>query len=294
MQCFDIDTTTNATAMSCGGKTLIRWDIAQGTPLAECSVEETVSCIALADNDVVVGTEAGPVSLYNAVTLKRVWSGAGHEDETGGCTSCCVNRRVCVTGGGGGIIMVWGRSNGELIAVVRGHREEVRSLYVAPSDYSGAATVYSMSHEADVKAWDFGTDHNELAMLLRGHTDDANCMALSRDRVATGSLDRTVRLWSAVDGRCLATLTGHGGEVYCVALQCSDTSGVVASGDSLSEIRLWDAASGALIASLPDVHIGCVRDLQLCPTRLISAGDRRRIVVWDLPSNGRNRVILNR
>ena len=193
--------------------------------------------------------------------------------------------------------MVWGRGNGELIAVLRGHREEVRALYAAPRNNSGGAvTVYSIADETDVKAWALSPERNELATLLRGHTDDVSCLALSGDRVATGSLDRTVRLWAAADGHCIATLAGHGGQVYCVALRCTGGGdGVVASGDSLSEIRLWNATTGALIAALPDVHIGCVRDLQLVnPTRLVSAGDRRRIVVWDLRSDGRDRVVMNR
>ena len=63
-----------------------------------------------------------------------------------------------------------------------------------------------------------------------------------------------------------------------VCLQCD--SRVVVSGSADSTIRLWDY-SGQCRRVL-EGHIGVVRCLCLRGDRLVSGGDRKRIVVWDV------------
>jgi hypothetical protein len=75
-------------------------------------------------------------------------------------------------------------------------------------------------------------------------------VALSADgtRLASGSGDRTVRLWDAATGAPLQTLEGHTGPVGLVAFSADGTRLASASDDGT--VRLWDAATGAPLQTL--------------------------------------------
>ena len=67
-------------------------------------------------------------------------------------------------------------------------------------------------------------------------------------RVASGSIDNTVRLWDAGTGASLLTLQGHTESVFAVAF--SPDGKRVASGSGDKTVRLWDAETGSPLATL--------------------------------------------
>ena len=80
--------------------------------------------------------------------------------------------------------------------------------------------------------------------LLAGHTDSVNAMAYSPDSqtLASGSSDKTIRLWDAVTGEHKQTLEGHTGEIRSIVY--TPDGHTLASGSWSGEIRLWDAVTG--------------------------------------------------
>jgi WD40 repeat protein len=66
-------------------------------------------------------------------------------------------------------------------------------------------------------------------------------VAFSRDgrRIATGSEDRTVRLWDAASGQEVLTLKGHTDIVRCVGF--SNDGCRLVSGGWDHTVRVWDA-----------------------------------------------------
>jgi len=60
--------------------------------------------------------------------------------------------------------------------------------------------------------------------------------------LASGSYDKTVKLWDAATGKELATLKGHSGPVQSVAFSPDGKTLATASDDKT--IKLWDLATG--------------------------------------------------
>jgi WD40 repeat protein len=75
---------------------------------------------------------------------------------------------------------------------------------------------------------------------LTGHTDWVNSVAFSPDGrlLASGSSDRTIKLWDVATGREVRTLSGHTDIVTSVAF--SPDGRLLASGSDDKTIKLWD------------------------------------------------------
>lgn len=92
---------------------------------------------------------------------------------------------------------------------------------------------------------------------LRGHAESVESIALSRDGgiLATGSDDRSIRIWNALTGTLLHVLEDHRARVG--ALDISADGRTLASGDRLGCIKLWHLPTGKLLFELPRVGEEC-------------------------------------
>ncbi|CAM1503447.1 Fc.00g082230.m01.CDS01 [Cosmosporella sp. VM-42] len=93
-------------------------------------------------------------------------------------------------------------------------------------------------------------DWNACLLTLEDHSGSVESVAFSADgqRLASGSHDRTIKVWDAASGACLQTLEGHSGWVNSVAF--SADSQRLASGSHDRTIKVWDAATGACLQTL--------------------------------------------
>ncbi len=200
------------------------------------------------------------------------------------------------TGVGGQLenaIQLWDLRTGQVVQTLRGHQKRVTALAVTPN----GKVLASGSWDRTVRLWDMnisrrakGFDISELEqvpeatekVVLHGHEDWVNCLAISPGGklLASGSWDRSVRLWRMPSGQELQSVDNTGGRLDCLAI---GANGLLASGGEEPKIHLWDLRSRGL-AGLLEGHDDAVRALVMTPdsSHLISGGDDGTIRLWNL------------
>ncbi|PYH59942.1 WD40 repeat domain-containing protein [Aspergillus niger CBS 101883] len=117
---------------------------------------------------------------------------------------------------------------------------------------------------------------------LEGHSYAVTSVAFSNNGqlLASGSGDKTVKLWDAATGTLKHTLEGHSNRVYSVAF--SNNGQLLASGSDDKTIKLWDAATGTLKHTL-EGHSNRVYSVVFSNNGqlLASGSDDKTIKLWD-------------
>eukprot|EP00004_Rigifila_ramosa_P012124 TRINITY_DN2607_c0_g5_i1.p1 TRINITY_DN2607_c0_g5~~TRINITY_DN2607_c0_g5_i1.p1 ORF type:complete len:181 (-),score=36.55 TRINITY_DN2607_c0_g5_i1:177-719(-) len=89
------------------------------------------------------------------------------------------------------------------------------------------------------------TGEFERVCVLEDHTGAVACVSFSPDgkKIASGSSDKSVRLWDSTTGICEHVLEGHKSVADSVFF--SPDGKKIASGSDDKSVRLWDVSTGA-------------------------------------------------
>ena len=118
---------------------------------------------------------------------------------------------------------------------------------------------------------------------LSGHEEGISDIRFSPDgkTIASGSGDKTIKLWDAKTGELIDTLEGHQDLVNTISF--SPDGKTIASGSGDKTIKLWDAKTGELIDTL-EGHQDLVNTISFSPDgkTIASGSGDNTIKLWDV------------
>jgi WD40 repeat protein len=123
-----------------------------------------------------------------------------------------------------------------------------------------------------------------------GHSDVVNSVAFSVDgkMLASGSDDRTIKLWEIETGRELKTLKGDFGVVSAVTFSADGK--VLASG-SLNTIKLWDTATGKELKTFKAELGGISSVLFSADGKILASKSHEEVKLWDVATGKELRTL---
>lgn len=122
----------------------------------------------------------------------------------------------------------------------------------------------------------------KISRPLHGHTDSVERAVFdpSGQRILTGSLDQTARIWNARTGQQLLILSGHTGFISSVSFSPDGTLALTTSYDGTA--RIWDSRTGAVRRILKG-HVEPIEMGAFSPLgdRVVTAGHDHMARIWD-------------
>ncbi|UKZ71431.1 uncharacterized protein TrAtP1_012386 [Trichoderma atroviride] len=162
----------------------------------------------------------------------------------------------------------------------------VSAILFSPVERRQAQMIYRAEEPSwnDLKPYRKG-DWYRSRPPPEAHSDGINSVVFSSDgqRLASGSSDKTIRIWDATSGVCLQALKSH--KNWIISVIFSPDGQLLASGSSDNTIKLWDVKSGACLQTF-DGHRNWIISVSFSPnSRLVASGSRDQTVkVWDVNS----------
>lgn len=256
--------------------TLRLWDLKSGQLVRTLPADPQglrVACWA-GPRLILAGGESRALKLWQVETGRCLWTLGGQQDVQ--ALAVTADGRRAVSGGGDRAVKVW-RLGPELASPIRLSRvvaseqaQQASQVYVQSLTQARQALThrelataarlvrqartqpgYNRRPEA-LELW--GELYRRLPRkslnaaweekTLTGHRASVTAARLSPDGnlAVSGSIDRTLRVWTVPDGECLGTLKGHQGKITAVCWSADGRSILSASKEGV--LCLWDVDSG--------------------------------------------------
>ncbi|KAK3824000.1 MAG: WD40-repeat-containing domain protein [Linnemannia elongata] len=205
------------------------------------------------------------------------------------CIAFSPNGMYIASGGLDGTIRLWGAGSGIVDAYPDNVAAKLVCVDVSPK---GGKYIVTGNSKGVGQLWMTSTGKQLAKLEKNGHSDEITEVAFSPcgQRIATASLDKTVRFWNALTGIAESIVINQSDAITCLSFSSNGTQLVTSGRDNI--VRTWDAYTGKAIHVL-EGHKGWVSKVPFSPSdhQVASCSDDGFVRIWD-PKTGANLLNL--
>eukprot|EP00759_Apiculatamorpha_spiralis_P058371 PhF_6_TR9190/c0_g2_i2/m.14348 len=219
------------------------------------------------------------------VPLSATIPSKAHVAHNGAIYSCALSfdGQRLLTAGRDKRLRVWRTSDWHLLGELTHHRGFVLGCAFAPPK---ALRCVSCSDDKTAVIWDNNNMFRQRQVLV-GHTDKVYGCAFSEDAayIATGSCDKSVRIWDATTGSTARVIDRNNGSVFCVGFAKSSPAILFSAGDD-SLVKMFDLRTPGVEVRAFRGHNSTVWSCQSSESEkyLVSSSMDHSVRVWDIGS----------
>ena len=234
------------------------WDAVTGELIAAMTASyRGSSCIAFKHDgtQIISGEKDGTIRLWDASNGDELLTLLGHRSPVTNA-SFSSDDTLIVSADQQATVKLWDAEDGKEIRRWENEENSIKDALFSPDDKHIITTM----HTGAIRRWDIasGKELESIDNLNRSPGDPSAgdpCIAFSADgtQFASGSQDRTIKIYDASTGKKTITLRGHVNPVTSLSFSPDGKRIVSISGISRSighTVKLWDVATGEELISL--------------------------------------------
>ncbi len=186
------------------------------------------------------------VRIWQGSDGREVYTLEGHEEDVVGI-AFSPDSLLVASASLDGTVRLWGAQDGGLRDVLSADGQEVFSVAFSPS----GTTVAAGLGNGVIRIWTVGAGAAAYTDFV-GHEKAVTTLSYSSDwsMLASGSKDKTIRLWQVSSASTIRSIPSDGGEVLSVAY--SPDGQTIAAGLNDDTLRFWRAGDGTLLRTITD------------------------------------------
>jgi U3 small nucleolar RNA-associated protein 13 len=274
--------------------------------------DDVLDIRSLPNNKIAVATNSAQVRLFDLTTFSCSTLDGHSATVLALDISPC--GRYLATSGKDHHIRLWHIETTRCVAIASGHAEAVGSTALSrkagryevsgkAAKNGGGSFMVSVSVDRTLKRWnlpgseelnriaiDHSHDGNEIALhavaSVRAHEKDINIVSVAPNDslIATGSQDKSVKIWKATDLSLVATLNGHRRGVWDCQFSPYDRVLATASGDKT--IKLWSLGDYGCVRTFQG-HVASVLRVRFLNhgLQMVSSGADSLVKTWTIRTN---------